>query len=165
MITHGELQEAVRCWVHVPFYRIGMVEVGLPNRTRADVLAYEPKDNSVRLVECKVTSRDLRAAPEQLRGYQKYADMVYLAVPDTLEKEARDLLFPKIGLLLVTEHHTGYSDRRYLSTRCARNPRRSELNGMTRKRMMARALTWLLAHYEQTIVCKNCGHRRLHGPA
>lgn len=165
-MRHAEVTEAVRWWVHVPYQRVGMKEVGLPSGRRIDVLAYEPSGNTFRLVECKATSTDLRNAPGQLEDYRRYADLLYLAVPEELEAEARALLPAKAGLLVVRRHANEYAaDRGYLSTRCARAPRRISMGTHERGTMTARALTWLLTHYESTRKCRNCGHNAPHGPA
>ncbi len=160
-MTHGELAEAVRCWLHIPFYRIAMKEIGLPSGRRIDVLAYDVKDATMRLVECKASLRDLRGIGKQLESYRRYADLLYVAVPESLETAARELLPKKIGLLVVKQHASGL---RYFSTNCARHPRRVSITDYVRKRMTARCLTWLLAHFEKSRVCRNCGHKVPHGP-
>lgn len=164
-MTHGEVAEAVRSWLHIPFYRIAMKEIGLPSGKRIDVLAYDVKDGTMRLVECKASSRDLRGVQKQLEIYRKYADLLYVAVPESLETAARDLLPKKVGLLVVTPHASAFSAARgYVGTDCVRNPRRVTITDYVRKRMAARCLTWLLAHFEKSRVCRNCGHEVPHGP-
>jgi hypothetical protein len=161
-MSHRQLAEAARDWIHIPYYRVGMVEVGLPNGTRIDALSWELKNNTFRLIECKANLRDLKSAPKQLSYYRRYADLLYLCVPEELEKEARELLPPKVGLLVV-----GYGDynRTYLSTSCVRNPRRVPIDSRSRGPMVARATTWLLTHYENSKVCRGCGYKMIHGPA
>lgn len=159
-MTHGEVAEAARRWLHVPHYRIAIKEVGLPSGRRIDVLAFAPRSNEFRLVECKASARDLKGVVKQLEDYRRFADLLYVAVPDELEEAAKELLPKRVGLLVVTQQ-PGYN---YLSTRAARNPRRVPIDGRTRRGMVTRALTWLLAHFEATRKCRNCGYVLPHGP-
>ncbi len=164
-MTHGEIAEAVRSWLHLPFYRIAMKEIGLPSRKRIDVLAYDVKDGTMRLVECKASLRDLRGVREQLESYRRYADLLYVAVPESLEAAARELLPKKVGLLVITPSANEFNAARgYVRTSCVRNPRRVRITDYVRKRMAARCLTWLLAHFEKSRVCRGCGHEVPHGP-
>ncbi len=156
-LTHGDVAEAVRFWLHIPFVRIAMTEIGLPNGTRIDVLAYEPKHNYFRLVECKASLRDLKGVQKQLGYYRRWADLLYVAVPDELVEEARELLPKNVGLLSVSRVGSQSS--------VVKNPRRVLMDDDNRRLMTARALTWLLAHFERTKVCKRCGHVVRHGPA
>ena len=165
-MNHGEVAEAARNWLHVPFVRVAMKEIGLPSGRRIDVLAYEPRGNVFRLVECKASLADLKNAPRQLEGYRCWADLLYVAVPEELESAAKELLPKKVGLLVIRRHANAYAaDHGYLSTRSARNPRRVPMADRERGAMATRALTWLLAHFEATRVCKACGHEVPHGPA
>ena len=162
MITHGELAEAARNWLHIPIYRVALKEIGLPDGKRIDVLGYTLKDGVIRLVECKASLRDLKKIPTQLEKYRRFADLLYVAVPENLEKEAKELLPKKVGLLVVYEHTQG---RRYLSIRPTRNPRTVEVVPRVRTAIRKRVLTWLTAHFERTIVCKNCTYTLPHGPS
>lgn len=163
-ITHGQVAEAVRCWLHIPFYRVALKEIGLPNRKRIDVLAYDVSDGTTRLVECKATLRDLRGVEGQLESYRRYADLLYVAVPSELEVEARRLLPKKVGLLVVKPYEYP-SALHHFSTNCARNPRRVSTTHHVRGLMRTRITVWLLAHYEKSRVCQNCGHEVPHGPS
>ncbi len=155
----------MRAWLHIPFYRIAMKEIGLPDRRRIDVLGYDVKGGTMRLVECKVSLRDLRGVQKQLTPYRKYADLLYVAVPYNLEAHAKVLLPKKVGLLVVKEHAIGLnSGVRYFTTKCARTPRRETITSYVRDRMTARCLTWLLAHYEKSRICRGCGYEVPHGP-
>ena len=159
-MRHGEVAEAARCWLHVPHYRIAIKEVGLPSGRRIDVLAFAPRGNEFRLVECKASAQDLKGVVKQLEDYRRFADLLYVAVPDELEEMARGLLPKKVGLLVMSGH-PGYN---YLSTNCARNPRRVPMDDRARGAMITRAQTWLLAHFEATRKCRNCGYVLPHGP-
>ncbi len=161
-ITHGEVAEAARGWLHIPYARVALKEVGLPSGKRIDVLAYDPKSSTFRLVECKASLRDLKGVQKQLEKYRRYADLLYVAVPEDLETEARRLLPKNVGLLVVTRYGEIHP---YLSTRCARNPRRVPISTVARKAMVRRFMTWLLTHYEDTRTCKNCMYTRPHGPS
>ncbi len=156
-LTHGDVAEAVRLWLHIPFARIALKEIGLPNGQRIDVLAYEPKHNFFRLVECKASSKDVKNIPRQLMSYRQYADLLYVAVPNELVEEARELLPKYVGLLSISRVGS--------DANVVKNPRRVLMNDDNRRLMTARALTWLLAHFEKTKVCRSCGNVVPHGPA
>ena len=160
-MRHGDVAEAARRWMHIPYQRVAMKEVELPSGKRIDVLGYEPRGGALRIVECKATTEDLRRAPGQLDGYRQWADLLYLAVPGELEAKARALLPPKTGLLVVGEVVHVYYGR---PVNCTRRPRRVPVATRERAAMVVRAFGWLAAHYEATRECKNCGHNAPHGP-
>lgn len=147
-LTHSQAQQAARRWLHLPWVRPAIIECGLPDGTRADVLGLNLRTGRIHIIEVKVNRQDFLRGREKFEHYRQWSDLFYVAAPEGLIA-AHEL--PKgVGLLVIREK--SYGESMWQNTRVGRAARiMNPLNDERRRQIEKRVLGWLLSFYESRL--------------
>lgn len=145
-LTHDVAALAARRWLHLPWQRPAIMECGLPDGTRADVLGLNLRTGRVHIIEVKVNRQDFVRGQKKFETYQQWSDLFYVAAPKDLVV-AHEL--PKGVGLLTIESSNIYNN--WHSTRVTKVARTDLMDDERRHQIERRVMGWLLSFYESRI--------------